>query len=186
MHMIIISGRPCTGKTGLRERLARHYALPVLGKDDFKELLFDGLGWSDRAWSQKVGGVSYDLLRFMTRELCKTGRPFILEGNFTNRFAAAIGEIADEFAYQPVVVHCVADGPVLLARFRDRALSGARHPGHRDLENLPEFEAILVSGPGDPPTLGAPCLVVDTTDFARMSDADIFAFIDAYLGAQSE
>ena len=111
MQMIIISGPPCSGKTALRERerVARHYALPVLGKDDFKELLFDGLGWSDRAWSQQVGGVSYDLLRSMTRELCKTGRPFIVESNFTARFAAAMAGIADQFSYQPVVVHCVAD-----------------------------------------------------------------------------
>ncbi len=186
MQMIIISGPPCSGKTALRERVARHYALPVLGKDDFKELLFDGLGWSDRAWSQKVGGVSYDLLRSMTRELCKTGRPFIVESNFTARFAAAMAEIADQFSYQPLVVHCVAEGSVLFARFRDRAQSGSRHPGHQDRENLAEFEATLNAGPVDPPSLGGPCLTVDTSDFAQVSDTAIFAFLDEYLVPQAE
>ncbi len=186
MQMIIISGPPGSGKTALRERVARHYALPVLGKDDFKEVLFDGLGWSDRAWSKKVGAVSYDLLRLMIRELCKTGRPFIVESNFTARFAASMAEIADQYSYQPLVVHCVAEGPVLFARFRERAQAGARHPGHQDHENLPEFEAMLNAGAVDPPLLGAPCLTVDTTDFARVSDTAIFAFLDEYLVPQAE
>ena len=184
MQIIIISGPPASGKTSLRERLADHYGLPVLGKDDFKEILFDGLGWSDRSWSQKVGGVSYDLLQSMTQELCKTGRPFILESNFTNRFAAAIAAIAARFAYQPIVIHCVAEGSVLLNRFRDRAQSGARHPGHQDLESLHDFALTLSSGHFDPPDLGGPVLIVDTTDSARVSDADIFAFIDDYLPNQ--
>ncbi len=181
MQIIIISGPSGSGKTSVRRRVVDRYNLATLGKDDFKELLFDGLGWSDRQWSQKVGGVSYDLLRLMTEELCKTGRPFILESNFYDRFSAAIAKTASQYAYRPLVIHCVAEGSVLVDRFRERAKSGARHPGHQDIESLHEFEAILGSGHFDPPNLGGPCLTVDTTDFARVSDAEIFAFIDEYV-----
>lgn len=186
MQMIIISGPPCSGKTAMRQRVADRYALPTLGKDDFKEVLFDGLGWSDRTWSQKVGGVSYDLLQRMAEELCKTGQPFILESNFTERLAQAIAEIALKYSYTPITMHLVAESHVLLERFRQRAKSGTRHPGHQDLESLNEFEDILGSVHLDPPHLGGPCLTVDTTEFANVSDAHIFAFIEEYLRAQAD
>lgn len=74
--------------------------------------------------------MSYDLLRSMTRELCKTGRPFIVESNFT-----VLSVLLSTGG-------CALCG-VLFARFRDRAQSCIRHPGHQDLENLLEFEATL-------------------------------------------
>jgi len=42
---------------------------------------------------------------------------------------------------------CTADAGTLLARYRARAASGARHPGHVDLEALPELERELGAPP---------------------------------------
>ena len=48
--LIIILGPPATGKTTLGRRLAADLRLPFLGRDDFKERLFDRLGCRDREW----------------------------------------------------------------------------------------------------------------------------------------
>jgi predicted kinase len=53
--LIVITGLPGTGKTTLGRKLAEELALPFISKDDIKELLFDGLGWEDRAKLKKWG-----------------------------------------------------------------------------------------------------------------------------------
>ena len=60
--VLIVAGPPASGKTTLARSLAESLTLPPFVKDDFKEVLFDTLGWSDRAWSRKLGGVSMQLL----------------------------------------------------------------------------------------------------------------------------
>ena len=58
--LIIINGAPGTGKTILGRKLSQELSLPLLSRDDIKESLFDNLGWRDHAWSEKLGGVSYE------------------------------------------------------------------------------------------------------------------------------
>jgi adenylylsulfate kinase-like enzyme len=41
--LIIVTGHPATGKTTLSRALASGLRLPLLSKDTFKELMFDGL-----------------------------------------------------------------------------------------------------------------------------------------------
>ncbi len=60
--LVIINGAPGAGKTTLGRRLAKDLELPFLSKDDIKECLFGALGWSDRAWSMKLGRASVELL----------------------------------------------------------------------------------------------------------------------------
>ena len=60
--LIIVTGPSATGKTSLAERLSEDLSIPLIAKDTIKEQLFNSLGWSDRAWSRKLGGASYDLI----------------------------------------------------------------------------------------------------------------------------
>ena len=62
--LIIVSGPPASGKTTLSRRLAADLRLPLVQRDSFKEIMFDTLGWQDRAWSQRLGGASYELLYY--------------------------------------------------------------------------------------------------------------------------
>lgn len=71
--LILITGHPCTGKTTLGKRLAEELNLPFVSKDDFKELLFDTLGWKDREWSKKLGTASYTILYHVAESILKTG-----------------------------------------------------------------------------------------------------------------
>src|SRR5688500_5640391 len=60
--LIIVNGLPATGKTTLSIQLADALGLALFSKDMFKEILFDTLGWSDRAWSRRLGVASIALL----------------------------------------------------------------------------------------------------------------------------
>ncbi len=80
--IIIVTGAPCTGKTTLAQWLADQLHLPLLCKDAIKELLFDELGWSDRAWSRKLGKASITLLFSLIEVQLRAGQSFIAESNF--------------------------------------------------------------------------------------------------------
>src|SRR5512136_2128322 len=60
--LILVTGLPCTGKTTLARRLADGFSLPLLTKDPLKEILFDGLGWSNRNWSRRVSETTHALM----------------------------------------------------------------------------------------------------------------------------
>ena len=51
-RLLIVNGLPGSGKTTLSRELAPRLGLPLISKDDIKELLFDQLGWSDREHSK--------------------------------------------------------------------------------------------------------------------------------------
>ena len=57
-RLLIVNGLPGSGKTTLSRELAPRLGLPLISKDDIKELLFDQLGWSDREQSKRFGGAA--------------------------------------------------------------------------------------------------------------------------------
>jgi predicted kinase len=174
--LVIVSGLPCTGKTTLGLRLASDFQLPFVNKDGIKELLFDRLGWKDRAWSKKLGLASYDLLYYFVEQMLQAGRSSIVESNFkgdvdTPKFLS----LKLKYPYLPFQIVCQTAGQVLVERFRRRSESGIRHPGHVDGMNYAEFHAVLRKGEYEPLPLGGELLTVDTTDFDAMDYAGITA-----------
>ena len=150
---LLVSGLPCAGNSTLARFVAARYGWPLLSKDDYKERIFGELGASDRAWSRRVSALAWTLLFDEAARHLAAGQTCVLEGNFREPEAAAAR------AFRPLArlleLHCVADPKVLLERYRARAADGTRHPGHVDLEALPELEAelgraavsVLLAGP---------------------------------------
>ncbi len=164
--LIIVSGPPCTGKTTLARRLAADLVLPAMTKDTIKEVLFEHLGWSDRAWSRRLGAASVELLYAFAGALLAAGRSCLVEANFVASFATpAFRRIAADHPFLPIQVNCAADPEVLRARFQERAHSGERHPGHQD--HLPPDPALSPPIPGrlDPLDIGGHVIELDTTDY---------------------
>ena len=186
--LVVVTGAPATGKTTLGRRLGHDFALPFFSKDDMKEGLFDALGWSDREWSRKIGAASFRLLFAIAEAQLAAGRSLILEGNFrpefdTPRFRALL----TRHPCAPFQVYCAASPDVLLSRFEARWEAGARHPGHAEHEQMADFAANhLTLGAYAPLALGGALHTLDTTDFARLDLAPLYAQLRAALNGGQE
>ena len=164
--VVIVTGLPGTGKTTLGIRIAKQFSLPFINKDGIKELLFDTLGWEDRAWSKKISQASYGLLYYFVEAQLAAGRSLVVESNFdSGRDSPQFLRLREKYPYVPFQVLCVTQGEVLFQRFQQRGESGERHPGHVDQATYEELRTTLLKGRAEPLDIGGSLVEVDTTDY---------------------
>lgn len=140
--MIIITGTSATGKTILSKKLANEFNLPLVNKDEIKELLFDYVGTKDEEWAVRLGVASFELSYLFVEKLCQTGKSFIVEGNFEDKFATKIFlDLKTKYNYKILQLYCHAPEEILYKRYIERDNSGERHPGHIiQISGLEEFK----------------------------------------------
>lgn len=171
--LIIISGFSCTGKTTLAHKIGKRFSLPVFGRDDFKEALFDSLGYSDRQRSREFGIASYQLLYLVAEKILAAGNSIVIESNFkVNPDTEKLKRLQDKYDCNLIQIHCYAPISVALARFKARSLSGERHPGHVDHLILEEMAENIKKGGYELLELCDRTLRADATDFTR-SDEEV-------------
>jgi hypothetical protein len=68
-----------------------------------------------------------------------------------------------------------------MERYRQRAESGERHPGHVDHTTFDELAPALLKGMYEPLGIGGAVLHLDTTDFARIDYTALLEDIRAAL-----
>jgi predicted kinase len=135
--LIVVQGAPGVGKTTLLNKLRQDLPLPMLGKDELKEFLFDAIPQSDRDFSRLQGAASFEMLYAFTRTFLKSGHSVLIEGAFITEFARpAIKNILEEEGAQYLELFCHVHDDVRQERFRARAEGGGRHPAHLDKENM--------------------------------------------------
>jgi hypothetical protein len=128
--------------------LAAALDVPLLAKDTVKEALFDSLGTGDRAWSQRLGAASMEVVFALAADAPRA----VLESFW--RRPDAIDRL--RALGRPLVeVHCACSPEVATARYHERV----RHPGH---DGVGDDEIAGWAAEAGPLGLG-PVLEVDTT-----------------------
>ncbi len=167
--IIIVTGRPAAGKSSLAKWLSQELKLPLVSKDSIREELFDRLGWKDRKWAQELGKASVDMMFYFARAELEVGHSIIMDNAFyppvsNPRFQA----LKEEYQAESIQIVCDADRETLFQRFKARADSGTRHPGHGDQAVLDELYANLADNSSSVLAIGGCVIEVDTTDFAKI------------------
>ena len=176
--LMIVSGFSCTGKTRLARKIGKKFSLPVFGRDDFQESLYDSLGYSDRQWSKKLGIVSYCLLYLATEKILDSSNSVIIESNFKIKpDTEKLKKIKDKYQCYLLQVHCHVEIPLALSRFKHRATSGERHPGHVDSLIDDEMEFNFKQGGYEILDICDTTIKVDTTNFETIDYDDLFNLI---------
>jgi predicted kinase len=161
--LVVVTGPPASGKTTLARSLARELGLPWIGKDALKEQLYEVLG-SGEELEPKLEEAARRLLLTVADAQLAAGLSAIVESNFDrDSDLEPLERLWREHEGTEVVqIHCSGDEEVLLARFSERAASGARHPGHGDEpEDAAEVKADLERGRWDPFDLPGKLIEVD-------------------------
>lgn len=178
--VVLITGLPGTGKTTVGRRIAEHLDWPFITKDVFKELIFDGLGWSDKAWSLKVSAVAHRLMDYVIEQELRAGRSIVVESNFKPELdSARFRDIQSRHGATLVQLLCWARGDVLFERYK-RRLQSDRHPGHAEIGGLEDARRDLTRGKCDALVIDGTTLEIDTTDFDRL---DLRALVESVASA---
>ena len=81
--LVIVNGRPCTGKTNLASMLSRKLGIPLSSKDAIKEKLGEALGAEDRSASRRLGAAAIMLMYQQAEIVLMSGLPAMIESPLT-------------------------------------------------------------------------------------------------------
>jgi predicted kinase len=180
--IIIVIGRPAAGKSTLAKWLSQELKLPLVSKDRIREALFDRLGWNDRKWAQELGKASVDMMFYFARAELEVGHSIMMDNSFhppvsNPRFRA----LKEEYHAASIQIVCDSDRETLFQRFKSRAESGNRHPGHGDQDVLEELYENLANTPSPILDIGGLVIDVDTTNFSKIDYRKILEQVKSFL-----
>ena len=185
---ILIAGTPASGKTTFAAYLADKLSLPVVSKDELKELLYDTVGFQGHSEKVTLSIASTQMLYYFAESIMRTGTAFIMENNFENVQKNDIQTLMQTYRYRPVVVRFGGDVQIIYQRYLERNTQPGRHGGHKTNDGWPPRKSeILLSSPLTMEefsagirdrgiasfSLGHEDIYVDATDFSRLSYEDI-------------
>ncbi len=182
--ILILQGGPATGKTTLGTMIAADLRFPYFSKDGIKEPIFDFVGCptTPAILDKYSNGASFDydtgdplsgmkmeeasvaiLFRLIEAHIL-VGKSCVIDCTFGEVHESAFRELQSECFFYPIQVYCHADAVELSRRYRQRAESGERHPGHFD-HLLYESFSRNPSGWDLPPLeIGGAIFSIDTTN----------------------
>lgn len=182
MKLILINGVPASGKSTLTKEISNRLGIVSFAKDDFKELAYEHLGHNDhdRAWSKVLSRLSIAYLHYLIRKFAGLDQTLMIDANLNAEIARKeIGDLINGKDVTVLEIHCYAEPHVLVDRYRKRAESGERHPGHRDANAFPSQEELSTMNGSEALGLGL-VLEIDTTNGTDESQIDqVVKFIES-------
>ncbi|MBW3536643.1 MAG: ATP-binding protein [Actinobacteria bacterium] len=181
--MVVVSGYPATGKTSLAVHLSTELRFPLVSKDLVKERLFDVMGAGDNDWSHLLGRASMAVLYAQAGAILASGNGVVAEANFDGELATRdLMKLIRDHQVPVCQVVLQADPDALIARAKDRAAAGERHPGHNEQFVIAELER-MVAKPYVAPDLPGPCFSVDVTDLDAVDLDEVLSRVRTALAS---
>ena len=140
MNMIVLTGMPASGKSTVAAKLADALSLPVLAKDEFKEALFDTIGFSCYAEKRKLDHAANAVLLKAAEAMLRSGQSVILDNNFDGAAAEALNALTERMGVRCVTVFFGGDTEAFYRRYVERDRLHLRHLGHVVQEHYPLHE----------------------------------------------
>lgn len=158
-RIVVISGRPASGKSTVARPLAEALGFALLTKDDIKESLFTSLNGQpdDLAYSRRIGSAAMDLLWALAPHCPQ----LVLEANFRTRSPferMQLAALLHQTGARVVEIHCRVPLEEAARRFAQRARDERHHPAHA----LKEISLDQLAECSDPFAL-SPVIIIDTS-----------------------
>jgi len=174
--LIVVTGRPGSGKTTLAHELAREVACPAICRDEFKEGLINTtrqFGVANRVVGRHVLETFFEVIELLLRRKVT----LVAEAAFQHRTWAPSLEKLRSLAHLRVVL-CTVDPMLARQRHVERGLADPRRKRFHDDDAVHAVRA-GVTPPieeYEPIAMSVPTLTVDTSDGYEPSLAEIAAF----------
>jgi len=181
--VIVVTGRPGSGKTTLAHRLAAHIHCPALCRDEFKEGYVHSLGGTHASLGQDINRRLYDIFFETIDGVVSKGVSVVIEAAFQHALWVPKLTHLAEVASVALVV-CTIHPQLARARWIDRVVADPRRERfHGDSAVSAANDGSGTSdAPYDPPNMDVPTLIVDTTDGYNPTLEQIVAFALAGVG----
>lgn len=183
--IIIFTGLAATGKTTLSRQVAEALRIPLVAKDDIKEIMYDEIGWSDKAFSAKLARATFRIMDHVTEQHLKTGGSLILEANYSPKLENKKFQAwQEEYDCKIIQVVCRAEPHILARRYFERQHTN-RHPGHNDTGTAEEYEIDfhqrIKNSEDQPFSVKGPVLIVDTADVDTVNKEEIIKWVKGHM-----
>lgn len=175
--LIVVTGRPGSGKTTLAHALAKEMRCPAFGRDELKEGFVNTVNSSHAALGTNVNWSIYETFFQAVELLLANGITLVIEAAFQHKlWAPKLRPLLNISRVR--IVLCSIDLQLARSRVIQRGLSDAnRERFHGDVTVHAARDNIqLPLGNYDPPRLPVPTLEVDTTNGYRPGIDAIVSF----------
>ena len=178
--LIVITGRPASGKSTLTHALARAIRCPIISRDEIKEGLMNTIkhdGESQDSDSNKhVYNTFFEAIEFLLQRRIT----IICEAAFQHKLWASKLETLSKIA-QVKIIYCSISPSLAQARFIQRGLDDPERSHFHEDWTTQEAGKERLTRYYTPPILDVPTLTVDTSVDYQPTFANIVTFINTPL-----